>query len=345
MKIPIFLLLIILISCSTDPENFEVNTDYENFLMTQDYDSIYVKSENIFVKKKNIDKIEIGFLKDDNYFLIDSLIPNFVDFGQAFQMEFEFHIKINKSYSEYQFLISYYFKNGQSVDIESLIQLEYYPYSFLTKKLYLKLDDVFQGDIFPQDLDFDKNNLYLHPTASWGVFQISLSTNTATELVNYPAGDFIAVDSSFIFYETGAINRYNQITDSTDLIIIWDYKKYNNIAGIDAYKGNLYILLSNDDQIDLVQYDYDGNYIQTIPYNKNIWFLSVYLNIAHSRERIDDKFYISRFDLNTKTFLESIPYPVLDPEGFKIFNNKFYYTEWDTREIYSINMYEIATWN
>ena len=205
-----------------------------------------------------------------------------------------------------------------------------YPYS--SAKVFINAYEVSDEDIYFQDFVLSDNDLFFHPTGPLGLYAYNLISKETEQLVLYPSGDHIAHDSMYVFYEIEGLclYRYNLNSDTTDLQFNLNEITYQRILGLDTWQENLYVLFEAATNF-LGIFEYNGDYIASIPYSKSTRFLTIYENIAYSVEK--NKNELSLFDLQTTAFLDNKAMPTNEWEGIRIYNNTFYYVDYFKRII------------
>lgn len=217
-------------------------------------------------------------------------------------------------------------------------------------EIFLTYDEIF-GNAEPdrvQDFDLTDTDLFVHPIGAFGLYRYHLDSGHSQLLTNYGSGDFIAQDSIYVFYEISgfAIFRYNLEKDSTDLRLGLSGLAYTNIRGMDVYEHILYVLFT--DQISgtafLATFDLEGTFLASVPYSRSTIFIAIHNSVAYSISLPDSgKSTLSRFDLKSQAFLEDRPLPTANWDGIRIFEGKFYFTDFEERYIGRFDMAEVET--
>lgn len=211
---------------------------------------------------------------------------------------------------------------------------------YKSAKVFILADEVYhEMEIYFQDIDLTDSTLIFHPSSSFGLYEYNFSTEHTSELVVYGAGDCIAQDSIFVFWDYGTQNifRYNYKLDFTDLEFNLSSLNYNWITGLECWQNKLYVLFRATPQNFIGIFDYNGNFISSIPFQKDTYFLAIYDNVLYTH---DYRTVLSRFDLNTSTFLDDKILPTDDPSGIRIYKDKFYYIDWGKRLIGEMQLSE-----
>jgi hypothetical protein len=201
-----------------------------------------------------------------------------------------------------------------------------------------------------EDFDFNRDKVYLWPTGPQGLYDYDLSTSQLCKLVDRLGGSFVTSDSDHVFFAMpGATicERY-RIDDSTTTIInlVDQGSEFNFINGIDIYQGALYVILrkswDHPEETYLLKYDPIAPIKEFIPYGKNTIYMTIANGILYSIDISDPDFIrLSRFNLATLNFLKDISHPTNSPDGIDIFEDKFYFTDYQQRYIGSVPLSEI----
>jgi hypothetical protein len=184
-----------------------------------------------------------------------------------------------------------------------------------------------------EDFDFFNDSvLFVHPAGAAGLYKYDMTSKEITELVDYSAGDMIAYDSIYVFYDWGHfdIMRFNLNTDTSDLHL--DLSSFNDpsIGGLDVYQHVLYAIINsqNTENTYIAKFNLDGTLLDTIPYPRITRYLTINNGILYSLA-VDTAYTITGFDLSTKSFLPDKPFPVEYGWGIRIFADKLYYADPD----------------
>jgi len=222
------------------------------------------------------------------------------------------------------------------------------PQSFYHIEHFIGYDQIFHGTTADriQDFDRDANFLYIHPTGPYGLYRFSLTDKSLQELVRYPSGNYITQDSIYVFYEISgmSISRFNLQTNATDLEVNLSNLEFTNIDGMDAYQHNLYVLMHNQQTGEgfMAIFDFNGNLIETIPYPRITMHMAIHNDIVYAIYYPDNKHAkLSRFDLKLRSFWEDVPFPTENWDGFRIWDDQLYFTDFKKREIDTIPISEI----
>ena len=326
---------ILFLSCSENSSSpgDEFITDFHLFTVNQvDYDSLQIESQNsIKCDEQSVEKISL-FVEDSGVYVFqDSMTPTYLKEEDYYYLNFQFNIKVARSIRDLNYRIQFLLTDETVVEIDSTHLMLTYPYQ--NAQLYLTADEVYsEYTIFFQDIDLNGDVLYFHPTSALGLYEYVYATQQTTELYWYSGGDYIAHDSNYVFLDISrtSIYRYNTETDSIDLNIDLSSISYDQIAGIECWQNNLYVLFRYSSGNFIAKFNYQGSFISSIPYGRNTYFLTIESGIAYSHNY---KTTLSRFDLGSGQFLSDKLMPATGGEGIRIYDGKFYYVDWDKRII------------
>lgn len=331
----LFLSSILIFSCSKDSTSTEdeIVPNFRQFTVNQVYyDSLQIVSENsIKCSEQEVKSISLFIEQEGVYVLQDSISPSYVAEDDYFYLNFLFSKKVAKSLIDLNYKLQYKMNDESVVEIDSTHTMLCYPYE--SGQVYKTADEVSpQIAINFQDIEFDQDDLYFHPTGPLGLYEYNFNSSQTTELYSYPGGDFIAHDSNYVFLDISRVHlyRYNSGTNTVDLDINLSNITYDQIAGLDCWQGNLYVLFHHSSGNFIAKFDYRGNFISSIPYGRDTYFLTIDSGIAYSHNY---QTTLSRFDLGTEQFLADKLMPAPGGEGIRIHDNNFYYCDWDKRII------------
>jgi|AntAceMinimDraft_17_1070374.scaffolds.fasta_scaffold77171_2 hypothetical protein len=347
LKILILLLIVVsmfIISCTENPTSFrrdltDINWNILNVDQV-DYDSLFIENkDSIVLQNRVIDQIFLYTKENFDYILQDSLTPNYTALDDGYYINFRFNKKVASGKLYYEFTIRYKFNDGSFIEIDTTHLMLKYPYK--SAKVLFTADRVWSANNETnfQDIDFYSNKLFFHPTGPLGLYEYSLSGGVR-EIVSYTGGDFIAHDSTYIFVDINhtSIKRYNIELDDTDLEFDLSHLDYQSILGMECWKNYLYVMFRGEQNNYITKFDYEGNYISSIPYSRDNSCLTIESGIAYS---YDYDTTLSRFELSTKTFLSDKQAPTSEGEGIRIHNNYLFFVDWKKQVIGYIPLYEL----
>ena len=332
--IPVCLLLFSLTSCLKNPASLEDDSGYINwhdFVIKQvNYDSLYIESGNTILLNGLLVQ-QIVLLEADNNMFIpqDTIIPTYVASGDNYYLNFQFRKKVSKEILHYHFKLQYKIKEGV-VEIDSTHLMLLYPYQ--SAQVFITADEVHPDyKIYFQDIDFNEDYLFFHPGGSLGLYKYNIQTKQTTVLAGYFGGDFIAHDSIYVFIDDSHrfIRRYNLESDTIDLEFNLASLIYNRINGIECFNGFVYVIFENSLAHNYIaKFDFEGNYLDSVPYANSRYCLTIESGIAYSQDYGSALF---RFDLSTNTDLKEKLTPVYNGAGIRIVNDKLFFVDWDKR--------------
>ncbi len=351
---------IVLFSCNKlwPPEEPVVTTtvtELSNFQMTiSDTGSVIFKNnDDLLLKNKDVKEIVL-ISKDGEVFKDLKIIePTYTKVDNKYKLEFEITTLVEQeSYIKY-YILKFDMVDGTYIEIDKTAVLYKHPYE--NTEIFMLPEEVvlLGGGGYIQDFDIVGDQLFYHPYGPIGLYRYNLSTRTAPEaLYDYSSGDHIAVIENYVFidYAHSRIERYNTDSDSIDLVfdlsqISWtdcDYYCSNlGIYGIAANNNIVYIMVHNSDTDDLsvIQFDYDGNFLNETHYSESYSYNLEYYNgilFSYYYDLENHVYTIKQFDLNSNSFLETKPLPAPSSDGISIVNGRFYYADYYRKIICSI---------
>jgi hypothetical protein len=217
--------------------------------------------------------------------------------------------------------------------------------------IFKTYDEIF-GDSSRLVQDFDLNNdkIYLWPTGPQGLHDYELLTSDLRKLVDRLGGDFLTYESNNVFFAMSGgthCERYRVEDSSTISINLVDQgSEFKLIGGMDVYEEALYVILRKSwdrpEETQILKYGPLFPMKEFIPYGKNTIFMTIANDILYSIDISDpDRIKLSRFNLETRQFLEDISHPTNYPDGMRIYQDKFYFTDYRERYIGSVPLSEI----
>jgi hypothetical protein len=295
------------------------------------YDSLHIESQNaILVKEKSVIKIVLSHMITDSYVEIDSLIPDYAENGGEYFLNFRFEETMDKKILNYHFKLKYIFSDQTWIDVDSSTVMLNYPYNSV--RIFINADEITDLYIHFQDFYISENILFFHPTGPFGLYKCNLDSRITTELQSYPAGDYIAHDSIYVFWDDSreTIYRYNLESDTTDLQLDLSQLNFSRIAGLDCYQDYLFVLFHSSSGSYLAKFNYEGHFISSVPCTGETFFLSIKDNYFLSHNYGTK---LSYYDLSTGNFLHDVLMPTSEPESIRIYDEKLYFVDFYKRVI------------
>lgn len=283
--------------------------------------------------------------------------PSYTEIDDKFRLEFEIPIKVSEMVYIENFIVRFTLTDDSFIDIESTVHFYKYPYANAELFFPYKLGQ--NGDLIDivQDFDIVGNILYYHPYAANGLYSYDMTANQNQELLYYAGGDHITTADNYIFLDDShwSIKRYNLSVDSVDMVFDMQQVEYCQdqeqnpyctnllIYGMAAGNGVVYALLFDiDKNLYLSQFDYDGNYLGSVTWDKQYPYnLEYHDGVLYSYQYFFGEDLILRFDLNSMSFLESKILPSPSPDGISIVNGRFYYSDYWRKAIFSIPLSDL----
>lgn len=334
----IFVLIsILIVSCSENSTSIKddpIIPDYGNFSVNQvDYDSLHIESNNtIKISERSVEKIFLYVADDSEFILQDSLSPNYISNGDYYYLNFQFICNISKEKLYFDYRIQYQMSDNSFTRIDSSHLMLQYPYK--SAQVFITANEVYPSmAIYFQDFYIGNQKMFFHPTGPLGLYEYDFNTGNTRTLEDYGSGNTIAHDSSFVFWDNGhyKIERYNILSDSTDLEFDLEQFNFEGIGGLECWQGKLYALFLSSQGNYLAIFDYDGNFLSTISYPEKMYYLTIDNGISYSIN-YEDK-VLSLFDLDSENVIGSKLLPTNEWEGIRIYKGNFYYVEWARRVI------------
>ena len=350
MKLRYFAILICVLlasifSCKNDPvspfhNQGTVKWDQITILQTY-YDSLYIGSNNqILVNNKSVDKIILLGSEGADYLSQDTLKPTYTPIDGNYYLNFEFHKQMPEKIVYFHFKLIFTSETEKIIELDSNHTMIKYPYN--SAEVFITADQLFpEYEITLQDIDFNDDYVFFHPAGPLGLYQYNLVTGLTQGLGDYPGGDFIAQDSLYAFMDVNhwEIYRYNLERDTIDLKFDLSFLQYNELSGIECYNGHVYAIMNDFSGENYIAiFDYDGNFIGSLPYLDGLSFLTIYNGIAYSHDFNSE---LLRYDLASESFLPALRAPSYNGGGIRIYRDRFYYVDWDKRIIAYIPLTDI----
>lgn len=362
MKTILCLLVIALFYCceknpgalQDEDENYYVAPEREvlaKFAIIQSsYDSLKITNKNdLILMTKSVEKIQIGKKTDALFEMLDETTPVYTGFLKSYHLKFMLSCVVPDTALYFPITIRFVLKDSSLVDFDSLALLYHYPY--ISTQIFMCWDELpenhYQRDI--QDFDLKNDILYFHPYSSYGLYQYDLANKSTKELYDYGAGDFIVQDGDYVFMDVDhfRIYRYNLLTNESQKILEFSGWHTDDIWGLEAYHDSLFVLrMRSADMYPILEiYDYNARLLDSIT-NYNSHYYSFYLTIH------DNVLYsgtggptLSRYDLKSRSYLDSRPKPSGDTEAIRFIDGFLYFTDYQRRYIGRTSMDEIINYS
>ncbi|MGH1363127.1 MAG: hypothetical protein ACRBF0_06190 [Calditrichia bacterium] len=322
-------------------------TRWNNFSIEQTfYDSVNVRSENqIVVSQQLVETVYLLAEKNGHYTGIDTIKPTYIGNGNRFYLNFDLSGKVPDDVVDAQIRIFYELSNGERVGVDTSAYMLSYPYP--EAEIYIEADKLANGTTILkmqlQDFEITGTSVFFHPTGALGTYEYRFADLRAGETVGYNGGNHIAVGDDYLFFEPGGgsqVRRYVRNSGETDLLFDFSSINYLGVFGMDVWQGALFILFWADGGDFIGRFDYDGNLLETIPYPKRGYFMSISDNgILYTTDLSTDLNgvnMIDRFNLNTGEMLESRIHPAISTEGLRVLGANLYYVDYPKRLIVSV---------
>lgn len=341
----IILLAVVFVSCEkypTEPAPSVPSKDIlRNIDLKQiDYNVLQIQSTNdLLLSSTSVKRIGAGKIVQGEYTEIVSTEPSYAKSNGKYSLRFIFTMPLDSTKTMMEFVLRYYFENGEHADIEQNLLTFKYPYNSALP--YVNTSIHWNPYMYFQDVDRIGNTLFYHPLGGEGLFSYDLITRQSKRLLLYGAGDHIACATNFVFYEDDhkTVKRYNLSTQTTDLVIPYFKDLQNDLYGMAAADDVLYVLAKKAGYISLLRFDYSGNLLETMPFLRSTYYLAAHNGILYTNDYVNKE--MVRFNVKNKTFLPSKPIVSLTGDGIKIYGNQLYFTDYSKKFIGIVALSEI----
>ena len=253
--------------------------------------------------------------------------PSYSRVTDGYQIEFNIAFKVDRRTVFADLSIEFIKDSSNVITIDTSVAVFQYPYP-QTEFLYFHSELLPENNII-QSFDFINDNIYLHGYGPSGLYLFKTANGNKQTLVNpYPGGDHLAAAADRIFLDIGHNAIYvfdlvnNQLSDQP-IIEIPANVQYQT-TGMTVIDQKLYVLWGAPD---LHVYDFQGNLLQTIPYGKYTYGLTHKDGILYSIDFSQEQTVITRFDLQSQTFLESRAIPTSGTDIVQIKDEYLYFTD------------------
>jgi len=299
-----------------------------------DYDTLRLHSAKpVFIPQDSplLTRVHAGTKGTSGFHELFWVAPTRTVVTGGWDYSFDVHMPIDPTKVTLPAMLRFEFSDQTFQDVDTLVPTYLYPYPsalpFLTEAIQIRGE----GITF-QDIDRSGTTLFFHPIGPFGLYAFDLLSRQTRMLADYSAGNHIAADSSYVFYEDvgSRLYRYNLQTESTDLTIPF-IAPPKVIRGMAARNGTLYVYYgpANGGPTFLGRLSLAGTLLDTIPYAPSGgtgYYLATDGSIVYSVDFEARK--ISRFDLATQTYLSDVRSPNnAGLEGFKIYADRLYFTD------------------
>ena len=345
---------IILFSCNktTGPVFPDVTTteaELANFqVIIADYDSVVFKSnDNLLIKNKDVYGILLGSLVNGVFESEQAIAPVFFNAGDKYKLGFEIPAKVDKEIYQKNYVIRFKMTDDSYIDINASVDFYKYPYE--NAEIFLTKEEVESFADRCQDIAVKESKLYFFGGGGGWPGEYDLTSKTKMLYPDYGGGDFMTANESYAFYNGGPIQivRYNIEKDSVDItfFISSPLSVEFSLVGLAVYNSQLYVLYKEYEtrHLFLAQMSLDFETIKTFDLESGDtgwpYFLSISGDIAFFYDYIN--YNINRFDLSSNSYLEPIKSPTLDLTGMDFYEDRFYYSDWNRKAIFSIPLSDL----
>ena len=265
---------------------------------------------------------------------ISSVVPEYIELEDAYELTYEVGRRVDKELVESNFRISFLLADSTVIRLDTLAKM--YKHTYESAEIFVRTGNRLSTDpcvSFPQDIDFFNDKMYYHSFGPCGIFELEMSNKFIRTLVpNISGGDFIAVDSNYVYVDirTIGIFRYSLSDDSFESVINFSVLN-SELAGMDIYEGLLYILTFSDSAYIIKRFDLQGNFIDQMDYPLQTYYMSIDNGILYGIDL--STLMLSRFELSSKEILEAVKHPSHSPEGIGVYEDNLYYIDFDKQMI------------
>ena len=293
-----------------------------------DYDSLLISNPNTAVStEKEIQLIRIWQNFGGEREKLKEETPLYSKVNDGYQIKFDLAFKVDRRTVFADLSIDFIKDSSDVITINTSVAVFQYPYP-QTEFLYYHSELLPENNII-QSFDFINDDIYLHGYGPSGLFLFEPDNENKQILVNsYPGGDHLAAATDRIFLDINHNAIYvfdlvnNQLSDQP-IIEIPANVQYQT-TGMTVIDQKLYVLWGAPD---LHVYDFQGNLLQTIPYGKYTYGLTHKDGILYSIDFSQEQTVITRFDLQSQTFLESRAIPTSGTDIVQIKDEYLYFTD------------------
>jgi len=309
------------------------------------YDSVLIRNcDAACLQEPSISEIQIapGNSAPGQFSAADVITPVYSEEDGRYSIQFQSKLKIEDSTSTYQDVtIRFIFADESFEDV--LIRHQTYKFPYETTGIAIDLEPfTLATNRKIQDFDIVDDLLYFNVLGAGYLYEFEIHSGNYRELFFSGTVDFVAVDSSFLFYSgEWFIERYHLESETQDLTFDLSGFDYTTINGIATDDGVLYVIFENEDEsIVLRRFDYSGNLLSTADFGRKTLSATILDNILYTLS-FEEEQGICRFDLTSGTFLETRPFPCESIDmGINGDDNKFYYYDYNRNLIASVDLSE-----
>jgi len=235
-------------------------------------------------------------------------------------------------------------KNKNAISSTTITDITTNGFYYDTVEVFLSGDRFIPPGLYPQDIDMiSETELYFVTTADQGFWRYNFTLDSSIYLFTDYIVDYIALDSSYLFYNHGNwIKRYNLINDTIDQQFRIEESPTETVWGLDVVDDFLFAIWGHyGGWYYIKKYTLEGALVDSLHYSfKQTLFMTIHDNILYAVDY--DKEVISRYDFATKLFLEDKPWPQDSSiEGIRVFDNLFLFADFNHRRILSVSLIEM----
>ncbi len=317
-------------------------------IIQTDYDSLLVQnSPNMFIKSRSIQRVDLYKFDGMHYVLAQTYSPEYSGSYGSYHPNFKFRLKVKKTVLFYKFRLKYFLFNSSTLEIDTSATMCKYPYN--TAEVYRTFADLPLPEDkkmrFAEDIDFEDGKFYYRNGGGYGIYEIDENSGNYRTLVEIVAHDYIAVDSSYLYYTTGPSEICKINISNLNNSEFLHFKRGpmgedSTIFGMEAENGKIYILTLGGPTGDyLLEFDSDANFLRSYPYPAKTLALTKYGDRLYSVDSYHSK--IKVYNLKTQKMEPDLLIPSKDTFAIRIKNGFFYYSEFKKKYIGKIPLEDI----
>jgi hypothetical protein len=282
----------------------------------------------------DVDVMRIGVVDSLGFHVLDSALTTPDLISGRLLMTIHAYIGFDRSLVAPTLRIRFHLLDDSSVNVDTVVHLFTYPYPSARVVVgageFAKFPD-WSG--FPQDVAVSGQTLYVHPGGPLGLYAFDLMSHQARRIFQYPGGDHIAADSTYVFCDVShtRVLRFNTVIDAVDLE--FPRPGTTTIEGMAAAGGILYVRCDNGFT---KRYSYQGVLLDSLHLDIRGYFLAVYNGVLMTSDYPDA--LLRRYDLKSGAELSSVPTPARETEGIKVYLDTLYYCDFDKHIVGAIPM-------
>lgn len=320
----------ILFSCdfSTDSnDNPQLSSkNYRDIVLSYvNYNEVQISHKDGFDMRSDIvTQIEFGSKVDSGFQLISIFPSNYETGEKDYSIRFQYTLKFDSTLISSPLTIRYRFEDLQCFDIDTMVSLYKYPYS--SAEIFID-KDFDPSPISYHDISRNQTSFFYHNWSSGHLREYTFSTKQITHYNFYRGGSHIAANKDYVFCDIDHKNivRFNLNTKTPDI----HFSPIENIAAIGGMAVDDSILYVSviDFPNYILTYNMEGTVLDSIHYTADTYYMALNNGILYCKYYLNHGNQISRFDVESKEFLENVLAPAKWLGGIEIYDDTFYYID------------------